>query len=81
MPTRKAFCTFASRVIAWFRLSSFFQGNYSLGRPGAVIESIQKGFSRAYIGNGAYTADEDNERIAAASKIDQVSLGHLQCQC
>ena len=51
-----------------------FQGNHASGRPDAAIEAIQKAFSRAYIGNGAYTADEARERIAA-DKTDLVSFG------
>lgn len=51
-----------------------FQGNHANGRPEAVIEAIQQAFSRAYIGNGAYTAAEARERIAAG-KTDLVSFG------
>jgi len=51
-----------------------FQGNHASGRPDAVIEAIQKGFSRAYIGNGAYTAEEARERIAVG-KTDLVTFG------
>ncbi len=51
-----------------------FQGNHAAGRPEAVIEAIQKGFSRAYIANGAYTAEEARERIAAG-KTDLVTFG------
>lgn len=53
-----------------------FQGNHASGRPDAVIEAIQKRFSRAYIGNGAYTAIEARERIAAG-KADLVTFGRL----
>lgn len=53
-----------------------FQGNHASGRPEAVIDAIQKGFSRAYIGNGAYTADEARERINAG-KTDLASFGRL----
>lgn len=51
-----------------------FQGNHATGRPDAVIEAIQKAFTRAYIGNGAYTAEEARERIAAG-KTDLVTFG------
>ncbi|MDO8863699.1 alkene reductase [Haliea sp. E1-2-M8] len=51
-----------------------FQGNHVSGRPDAVIEAIQKGFSRAYIANGDYTADEARERMAAG-KTDLVTFG------
>lgn len=42
-----------------------FQGNEVEGRPEPVIDAIRAGFHRSYIGNGAYTADEARERIAA----------------
>lgn len=51
-----------------------FQGNHASGRPDAVIEAIQKAFSRTYISNGGYTADETRERIAAG-KTDLVTFG------
>ncbi|SFU44559.1 alkene reductase [Halomonas korlensis] len=51
-----------------------FQGNHATGRPDTVIEAIQKAFTRAYIGNGAYTAEEACERIAAG-KTDLVTFG------
>lgn len=51
-----------------------FQGNHASGRPELVIEAIQKGFSRAYIGNGDYSADEARERINAG-KTDLVTFG------
>lgn len=51
-----------------------FQGNHASGRPDAVIEAIQKGFSGAYISNGAYTADEARKRITA-EKTDLVTFG------
>ncbi|AMC99901.1 hypothetical protein [Halomonas chromatireducens] len=51
-----------------------FQGNHERGRPEPVIEAIQKSFSRAYIGNGAYSAEEARERIAAG-KTDLVTFG------
>ncbi len=51
-----------------------FQGNHEKGRPESVIQAIQKGFSRTYISNGAYTADEARERIAAG-KTNLVTFG------
>lgn len=51
-----------------------FQGNHEKGRPEPVIEAIHEGFSRAYIGNGAYSAEEARQRIAAG-KVDLVSFG------
>lgn len=51
-----------------------FQGNHENGRPEAVIEAIRGGFRRAYIANGAYTADEARRRIEAGL-CDLVSFG------
>lgn len=51
-----------------------FQGNHASGRPDRVIEAIQNAFSRTYISNGGYTADEARERIAAG-KTDLVTFG------
>jgi N-ethylmaleimide reductase len=51
-----------------------FQGNHASGRPDRVIEAIQNAFSRTYISNGGYTADEARERIAAG-KTDMVTFG------
>lgn len=51
-----------------------FQGNHENGRPEAVIEAIRGGFKRAYIANGAYTADEARRRIEA-DLCDLVSFG------
>lgn len=73
------FGTFASRLdtlgVAFIEVvEDSFQGNHASGRPDKVIEAIQKGFSRTYIGNGGYTADEARERIAAG-KADLVTFG------
>lgn len=51
-----------------------FQGNLESGRPQAVIDAIRANFSRAYIGNGHYTADEAQQRIAAGH-ADLASFG------
>jgi len=51
-----------------------FQGNHASGRPESVIDAIRAGFDRTYIGNGAYTAAEARERIAAG-RCDLVSFG------
>jgi N-ethylmaleimide reductase len=51
-----------------------FQGNHADGRPESVIEAIRGRFTRAYIGNGAYGAEEARARIAAG-KTDLVSFG------
>jgi len=51
-----------------------FQGNHASGRPEEVIDVIRSGFRRTYISNGAYTADEARERIAAG-RCDLVSFG------
>ena len=51
-----------------------FQGNHANGRPDSVIDAIREGFSRAYIGNGAYTAEEARQRIADG-KTELVSFG------
>jgi N-ethylmaleimide reductase len=53
-----------------------FQGNHAGGRPEPVIDAIRAGFSGTYIGNGAYSADEARERIAAG-RCDLVSFGRL----
>ncbi|MFW6350269.1 MAG: alkene reductase [Thiohalospira sp.] len=51
-----------------------FQGNHAGGRPEPVIDAIRGAFSRTYIGNGAYTADEARERIRAG-RCDLVTFG------
>ncbi len=51
-----------------------FQGNHAEGRPEAVIEAIRSRFTRVYIANGAYTADEARRRIEAGL-CDLVSFG------
>lgn len=51
-----------------------FQGNHAEGRPEAVIDAIRARFSRVYIANGAYTADEARQRIEAG-RTDLVSFG------
>lgn len=51
-----------------------FQGNHAKGRPEEVIDAIRNGFSRTYIANGTYTAEEARERIAAG-RCDLVSFG------
>ncbi len=51
-----------------------FQGNLENGRPQAVIDAIRANFSRTYIGNGHYTADEARQRIAAGH-ADLASFG------
>nr|WP_018174562.1 MULTISPECIES: alkene reductase [unclassified Thioalkalivibrio] len=51
-----------------------FQGNHESGRPEPVIDAIREHFSRTYIGNGAYTADEARQRIDAG-RCDLVSFG------
>jgi len=51
-----------------------FQGNHASGRPESVVNAIQAGFKRTYIGNGAYTAAEARERIAAG-RCDLASFG------
>lgn len=73
------FGAFASRLdtlgIAFIEVvEDSFQGDHAPGRPETVIDAIQKGFSRTYIGNGGYTADEARERIAAG-KTDLVTFG------
>lgn len=73
------FGAFASRLdalgIAFIEVvEDSFQGNQASGRPNAVIEAIQNEFSRAYIGNASYTAEEARERIAAG-KADLVTFG------
>ena len=73
------FGAFASRLdalgIAFIEVvEDSFQGDHAPGRPDAVIEAIQNGFSRTYIANGGYTADEARERIAAG-KTDLVAFG------
>lgn len=75
------FGAFASRLdtlgIAFIEVvEDSFQGNNASGRPEKVIEAIQKAFSRAYIGNGEYTANVARERIAAG-KADLVTFGRL----
>ncbi|TDX22133.1 N-ethylmaleimide reductase [Modicisalibacter xianhensis] len=51
-----------------------FQGNLEKGRPQAVIDIIRTNFTRAYIGNGHYTADEARQRIDAG-QCDLASFG------
>ncbi|RTR07077.1 alkene reductase [Halomonas nitroreducens] len=51
-----------------------FQGNHETGRPEAVIDAIRGRFAGAYIGNGAYTADEARQRIADG-RADLVTFG------
>ncbi|MBY5982844.1 alkene reductase [Halomonas sp. DP5Y7-2] len=51
-----------------------FQGNHENGRPEAIISAIRDSFSGVYIANGAYTASEARERIAAG-KTDLVTFG------
>lgn len=51
-----------------------FQGNLEKGRPQAVIDAIRANFTRAYIGNGHYTADEARQRIDAG-QCDLASFG------
>lgn len=53
-----------------------FQGNHADGRPQPVIDAIRSAFSGAYIGNGAYTADEARQRIEAGH-CDLASFGRL----
>jgi len=73
------FGTFAKRLndtgIAYIEVvEDSFQGNHDKGRPEPVIDAIRAGFHGTYIGNGAYTADEARERIAAGH-CDLVSFG------
>ncbi|MGQ7247299.1 alkene reductase [Halomonas sp. V046] len=51
-----------------------FQGNHENGRPESIISAIRANFSGVYIANGAYSADEARERIAAG-KTDLVTFG------
>ena len=51
-----------------------FQGNEVKGRPESVINAIRSEFTRTYIGNGNYTADEARSRIKAGL-CDLVSFG------
>lgn len=51
-----------------------FQGNHADGRPEPVIDAIRAGFHGTYIGNGAYTAEEASDRIAAG-RCDLSSFG------
>lgn len=51
-----------------------FQGNHASGRPESVIDAIRAKFRGVYIGNGAYTAEEARERIAAG-RCDLASFG------
>jgi len=51
-----------------------FQGNEVEGRPEPVIDAIQAGFRRSYMGNGAYTADEARSRIREG-RCDLASFG------
>jgi N-ethylmaleimide reductase len=53
-----------------------FQGNHAGGRPEPVVDAIRSGFGGTYIANGAYSADEARERIAAG-RCDLVSFGRL----
>lgn len=51
-----------------------FQGNHADGRPEQIVDVIRANFSRTYIGNGAYTADEARQRLQA-NRCDLVSFG------
>ncbi|WP_019594835.1 alkene reductase [Thioalkalivibrio sp. ALM2T] len=51
-----------------------FQGNHESGRPESIVDAIRTRFSRTYIGNGAYTADEARQRIEAG-RCDLVTFG------
>jgi N-ethylmaleimide reductase len=53
-----------------------FQGNHAGGRPEPVVDAIRSGFGGTYIANGAYSADEARQRIAAG-RCDLVSFGRL----
>ena len=53
-----------------------FQGNHDNGRPESVIDAIRANFSRTYIANGNYTAEEARSRIEAG-RCDLVSFGRL----
>ncbi len=71
--------TFAERLentgIAFIEVvEDSFQGNHASGRPEPVIDAIRSEFTRTYIGNGAYTADEARERIEAG-RCDLASFG------
>jgi len=73
------FGTFAERLnetgIAFIEVvEDSFQGNHASGRPEPVIDAIRAGFTRTYIGNGAYSADEARERIAAG-RCDLATFG------
>ncbi len=73
------FGTFAERLndtgIAFIEVvEDSFQGNHASGRPEPVIDAIRSGFQGIYVGNGAYTADEARERIAAG-RCDLASFG------
>lgn len=51
-----------------------FQGNHVSGRPEAVIDAIQSGFSGSYIANGAYTPTAARWRIGAG-RCELVTFG------
>lgn len=73
------FAAFAKRLdavgLAYIEVvEDSFQGNLEQGRPQAVIDAIRANFSRAYIGNGRYTADEARQRIREG-QCDLVSFG------
>jgi N-ethylmaleimide reductase len=51
-----------------------FQGNLAQGRPEEVIDAIRANFHQAYIGNGAYTAEEARRRLGEG-RCDLVSFG------
>jgi N-ethylmaleimide reductase len=51
-----------------------FQGNLAQGRPEEVIDAIRANFHQAYIGNGAYTAEEARRRLGEG-RCDVVSFG------
>ena len=51
-----------------------FQGNHEKGRPESVIDAIREEFTGTYIGNGAYSRDEANERINNG-RCDLASFG------
>ncbi|QOR39822.1 alkene reductase [Billgrantia diversa] len=76
---RETFGAFAraldERGIAFLEVvEDSFQGNHESGRPESVIDAIRTGFSRTYIGNGAYNADEAGQRIDNG-QADLVSFG------
>ncbi|WP_346796163.1 alkene reductase [Halomonas sp. Bachu 37] len=75
----ETFGTFARKLdelgIAFIEVvEDSFQGNHENGRPESVIDAIRDNFSRHYIGNGKYSADEARQRIESG-KTDLVSFG------